>query len=206
MAARKRGDDLVQGAQAAAPEDVADDLGADLPERDPARPSRDQGLYQKYAVHPIPPGTTLITPGAGITPRLAAGAVVIQRTDRRPISWCFILESGDPLAIPALIAYENTARMAGRGPLADDLFDQVERQVDALGGWGALAEEIGFYKGAHEASREYREAAREGRRPRLPKGAPEAAGVAEATAKTAAAALMAPDDGPPAPPPGEAGH
>src|SRR5687767_1041244 len=45
----------------------------------------------------------------------------VERVDKKPVAWCFVLEGKDPLAIPALRAYALAARAKGYVPLADDL-------------------------------------------------------------------------------------
>ncbi|HXG72808.1 MAG TPA: hypothetical protein VNJ04_19610 [Gemmatimonadaceae bacterium] len=49
----------------------------------------------------------------------------VERTDGKPLGWCFVLQDTDPLAIPALLAYAAAARKAGNASLADDLEAKV---------------------------------------------------------------------------------
>lgn len=49
----------------------------------------------------------------------------VTRTDGKPVNWAFVLEDKDPLAIPALQAYESAARQKGYIALAEDLRLQI---------------------------------------------------------------------------------
>lgn len=53
------------------------------------------------------------------------GKYHVERTDGKPVEWCFVLQDTDPLAIPALIAYADAAEAAGYGPLAADLREKA---------------------------------------------------------------------------------
>ncbi len=72
----------------------------------------ESGLYSKYAV---------------------------IRYDRKPVTWAFVLEDKDPLAIPALQAYRNAAIDAGKRALANDLTVQIMRlrEHHAMDRWDA---------------------------------------------------------------------
>lgn len=45
----------------------------------------------------------------------------VERTDGKPVGWCFVLEDKDPLAWPALLTYADMAEGAGYLQLATDL-------------------------------------------------------------------------------------
>jgi len=45
----------------------------------------------------------------------------VERTDGKPVRWCFVLEDTDPLAVPALQAYAKAAEDSGYRSLAVQL-------------------------------------------------------------------------------------
>lgn len=55
----------------------------------------------------------------------------VERTDGKPVNWCFVLEDKDPLAIPALRAYAEAAKAAGYEALWGDLLGRIEWLVEA---------------------------------------------------------------------------
>lgn len=50
----------------------------------------------------------------------------VERVDGKPVEWAFVLQDTDPLAIPALKAYQTAARADGYDALADDLEDKIK--------------------------------------------------------------------------------
>lgn len=50
---------------------------------------------------------------------------IVVRRDGQDTEWCFVLEYGDPFAVPALQAYANAARDGGFLLLADDIEDRL---------------------------------------------------------------------------------
>lgn len=46
----------------------------------------------------------------------------VERTDGKPIEWCFVLEIGDPAARVAMIYYACMVKGGERDKLAQDLF------------------------------------------------------------------------------------
>lgn len=107
----------------------------ELPQRDASKSNQEQGVYQKYQVEPLPIGghARWFSEGMIREMRLPAGAVIVSRTDNKPISWCFILQDSDPLAVQALMVYAALADDAGYHALADDLREQTQRMVNTLG-------------------------------------------------------------------------
>lgn len=68
------------------------------PEMDPIQ-KKNMGLYHRYDV---------------------------ARVDGKPVSWCFVLEDTDPLAIDAIRAYASACYRKGYGVLARELEAKAE--------------------------------------------------------------------------------
>lgn len=51
----------------------------------------------------------------------------VERTDGKPVRWCFVLEDTDPLAPAALRAYASVAEAIGYVELAYDLRIMADR-------------------------------------------------------------------------------
>jgi hypothetical protein len=49
----------------------------------------------------------------------------VERSDAKPVRWCFVLEDTDPLAPAVLEVYADYAEAAGYMELAHDLRDKI---------------------------------------------------------------------------------